>query len=248
MQSFSSQLPVCYAFQEDRGFRVASARNVGIAKARADVTVMIDSGILLATTCLEAHLARHASSSGPLALIGYVYGFGPDGERTQSLDALIDPEDTDASVQRLVQSGAFDMRESRYREHGADLRRWPAPFDIFWTCHVSVQRQPFQAAGGFNEAYNSWGGEDVDLAVRLFIGGNEFALARECVAVHCPHELRSWDRDPIIVAREQEIHERYGLYETGFYRLSRERGIDLNAAINTYGDPSRFTPVPRVRR
>ncbi|MBV9821651.1 MAG: glycosyltransferase family 2 protein, partial [Actinobacteria bacterium] len=59
VESFRDRLDVRYFFQPDEGWRVAQARNVGLAAATREVCVMVDSGVLLHSGCLAAHLDSH---------------------------------------------------------------------------------------------------------------------------------------------------------------------------------------------
>lgn len=182
--SFSDILPLTYIFQEDQGYRVARARNLGANLARGDVFIFLDSGVLSAPSFISAHLEIHDGQD--VAAIGYVYGYD-----TTSISSPIDERqfiNPGATIDLLAQSGASpDMREHAYAALGDDLRNIPAPWAFFWTANVSVTKRSFFRAGGFDEDFKSWGVEDIEFAYRLHLQGTPFLLAREAAALEYPH-------------------------------------------------------------
>jgi len=81
----------------------------------------------------------------------------------------------------------LDIREEFYDKYGDDFGDLPAPWLMFWTCNVSAPLEQVRAVGGFDEAYRSWGVEDVDLSYRLHHAGVRFVLNRDACAIHVPH-------------------------------------------------------------
>ena len=68
-QGYRDRLDLRYFFQPDEGWRVAQARNVGIAHATGEVCVFVDSGVVLHSDCLRAHLRNHQQAGGPVAVL-----------------------------------------------------------------------------------------------------------------------------------------------------------------------------------
>ena len=50
---------------------------------------------------------------------------------------------------------------------GNDMYKWPAPWVFFWGGNVSVSRKNILEIGCFDESYQTWGGEDTDLGIKL---------------------------------------------------------------------------------
>ncbi|MFC7386065.1 glycosyltransferase [Sphaerisporangium rhizosphaerae] len=189
VESFKDRLDVRYFYQEDRGYRVAKARNVGIANARGEVCVFVDSGVLLASGCLVAHLASHAAWPGPVAVVGYVYCFNEGNEDGAQMLRVIDVDDPDATIAMLRDKGQWlDIREDFYAIYGDDFADEPVPWVVYWTCDVSASTDLLREIGGFDEWFSRWGGEDVEIGYRLHRGGARFVLNREAAAIHHPHE------------------------------------------------------------
>ncbi len=183
---YADRLALRYLFQPDEGWRVAQARNLGIAAATGEVCVFIDSGVLLHSGCLRAHLRSHQAAGGPVAVCGYVYGYGAAG--AEELAGSLDRTDPDAVIDLLRGSGRWpDIRESLYARQADRLDGLPAPWILFWTCNVSVPTGQLRALGGFDEHFRSWGGEDIDLGYRLHLAGVRILLDRSASSIHYPH-------------------------------------------------------------
>ena len=186
--SYQDRLELRYFFQPDEGWRVAQARNVGITHAAGAVCVMVDSGVLLHSGCLRAHLASHERADGPVAVIGYVYGFGSEGPEAAEMIRTLDFTDADASIERMHATGRWvDVREPFYVKYADDFAALPAPWIVYWTCNVSAPTDRLRAVGGFDEQIRSWGGEDLELAYRLHLDGVRFVLDRAASSIHYPH-------------------------------------------------------------
>jgi glycosyltransferase involved in cell wall biosynthesis len=192
---FASRLRLRYFYQPDEGYRVAKARNVGIAAARGVVCVLVDSGVLLASGALRAHCEAHEKATKPLAVCGYVYAFNENNEDAVAIRASIDPFKVDETISRFNDARLYsDLREEFYAKYGDDFNHLPAPWLVYWTCNVSAKRSVLEAIGLFDENFKTWGGEDVELGYRLHRSGCSFALVRAAASIHYPHE-KSYERN-----------------------------------------------------
>jgi glycosyltransferase involved in cell wall biosynthesis len=188
--SYSDRLDLRYFFQPDEGWRVAQARNVGLAAAAGAVCVMVDSGVLLHSGCLRAHLSSHRQADGPVAVVGYAYGFATEGAEAVEMIRTLDEgvHDPDAVIELLRRTGRWpDVRELFYAKYADDFAGLPAPWIVYWTCNVSAPTDRLRAVGGFDEQIRSWGGEDLELAYRLHLDGVRFVLNRSASSIHYPH-------------------------------------------------------------
>ncbi len=185
---FQDRLDVRYFFQPDEGWRVAQARNVGIAHATGEVCVFVDSGVVLHSGCVRAHVESHQRADGPVAVCGYVYGWGREGAEAEEMLRTLDFDDPDASIELMRGTGRWaDVRDPFYARLADDLARLPAPWIVYWTCNVSAPTDRVRAVGGFDEQIRSWGGEDIDLGYRLHLDGVRFTLNRSASSIHYPH-------------------------------------------------------------
>lgn len=160
--------------QEDRGFRVAAARNAGAAAATGDVLVFLDAdtapepGYLRALTrlpalapdCLAVGRRRHADLAGAPA-DAPVERAGPERE-------LPEPAWLADGYRR-----SRDLRD-------ADDRSYRYVIGAVTAC----SRALFTAAGGFDEGFSAYGGEDWEWAYRAWLAGAVLAHVPEAVAWH----------------------------------------------------------------
>jgi glycosyltransferase involved in cell wall biosynthesis len=224
--SYRDRLALRYFFQPDEGWRVAQARNVGITHARGGVCVMVDSGVLLHSGCLRAHLASHERADGPVAVIGYVYGFDCKVAEAEEMMRTLAFDDPDASIALIRDIGRWaDTREPFYASQGDDLDGLPAPWVFYWTCNASAPTERLRSVGGFDEQFRSWGGEDIDLGYRLHLDGVRFVLDRAASSIHYPHA-----KDTAELHAQARANYRYMAkkYDTPIGRLLRQFGGALN--------------------
>jgi validoxylamine A glucosyltransferase len=203
---FRERLAISYLFQDDKGYRVARARNMGAAIARAPILVFLDSGTLAGPDLLAGHLSNHtrhrpdpeSPSCGP-AVIGYTYGYRPYDPTPGLAEAfaLLSPQQVH---ERYLADPLFrDSRHEDLAELGFDLHGMKLPWLFFWTMNVSVHAADYAAVGGFDERFLSWGGEDLELGYRLHRRGVPFVCDVRPWAVEIPHER---DRDASIASNK----------------------------------------------
>lgn len=205
-------LDLKYFFQIDCGFRVAKARNIGIENAQGDIIIFLDCGILFSSYSIERHIRNHIEEKNDVAVIGYVVGYDDFNENKEKIIELIDVDNIDESVDKMIANNLFDMREVLYKELGDNLSLWPAPWCICWTGNFSVSKKILQKYGGFDETFTSWGGEDTELGIKLYLKGVQLKLDRKAVGIHYPHE-----KEKVIISKsemkQRTIDKRRYMYE-----------------------------------
>ena len=118
----------------------ARARNRGWRAARGDSVLFLDDDIVLEPGSLLAHL--RAQERLAAAFVG---------------DVVTAPE--------IVDSSLFDYLDSRGAAKHKDGAALPARY--FLTQNVSLPRTALERVGGFDEAFSSYGFEDMEIAFRL---------------------------------------------------------------------------------
>lgn len=235
VDGYRDRLNLSYFFQEDEGYRVAKARNVGIAHARGEICVLLDSGVLLHSGALAAHLESHETSPVPVAVSGYVYCFNENNEDGELIARTIDYDDPDTTIAKLAADGAWlDIREEFYAKYGDDFSDLPAPWLMWWNCNASARTEQIRRVGMFDEWYRSWGAEDVDLSYRLHHDGARFLVNRRASSIHCPHPKSYEENMRAVAGNYRYFAAKYGtpvaqlVMDHHFHDINdiiRERGL-----------------------
>ena len=221
VKAFETKINIKYAYQVDRGFRAASARNLGIRISDAKLCMFIDSGIIVKSDCLKQHLKAHTKQNHDVVIIGYIYGYSAESEA--DFGVPIDPTNADLSIQNLTAPDAAvenvcDMRENIYRKYNDRLEDTSVPWTLVWAGHVSVNRKALFDVGLFDENYDGrWGTEDNDLGYRLYHTGRKILLCRDAVVLHLPHEVNVDSRLRDSVENCRYFNEKYNTFETQLY-------------------------------
>lgn len=215
-RSFSSDLDITYLHQEDDGFRVARARNIGIRASNAEYCILLDCGMIAASGLVQGHLSQHTAARGDTAVIGYSYGFsGSNTGREAEMREVLDTRSVNEAILFFKHNGLTDFRETRYYErYGRDLASHIAPWVAFFTCNVSCRRDTLLRIGLFDENFVTWGSEDIELGYRLFCDGVQFRLADEAQAIHYPHPQRDDMNARTDLANKKYIHQKHRSPET----------------------------------
>jgi len=186
--------PVRFVRQEDRGYRLAAARNNALRQATGDYIISLDCDILLMPDAVMAHVKSARCGwflAANRACVGAV-------ETEEALQQAMHPrllevlwEDTDRC--HLRRAHRQFQRNVWLRRLGLAKRHKPKILG----CHFSIFREDIERVNGFDEAYVGWGLEDDDFAMRLHKAGvRGRSLILEARALHLWH--------PSVVSRVAE--------------------------------------------
>lgn len=142
----------------------AAARNAGAARARAPVLLFLGDDSMCTPGLIEEHLRFHRDlPQQEAAMLGLV-------EPCPPLDQV--------DLQRWLHTAGVQFSYGSI-EPGASVS--PA---CFWTSNVSVKRELFLGAGGFDESFRDAACEDAELGVRLARHGMELSHRAQALALH----------------------------------------------------------------
>jgi GT2 family glycosyltransferase len=180
--------------QDDRGFRLAAARNLGAAAATGDVLVFLDADTApepsylreltrlpaLAPDCLTVGRRRHAELSGT---------------------PIHDPVEQLGPAHELPEPAWLTDAYRRSRDLlDADDRSYRHVIGAVTACHRTL----FDTAGGFDESFTSYGGEDWEWTYRAWLAGAVLAHVPTAVAWHDGPEWSDRDDGASLAAKNAE--------------------------------------------
>lgn len=237
VKTFENKINIKFAYQPDKGFRAASARNLGIRIADGKICMFIDSGIIVKSDCLRQHLKAHQKQDGEVAVIGYIYGYSAESEA--DFGVPIDPNNADFSIANLAAPDApiakvCDMRENIYQKYHDRIENTLVPWSLFWAGHISVSKKSLFEVGLFDENYDgNWGTEDNDLGYRLHQAGKKFLLCRDAVVLHLPHKVDVASRLKQSVENCRYFSQKYPTFETQLYFEHYAKDVSDQCSNNT---------------
>ena len=143
LESFSNNTNITVILHEqNRG--LSTARNAGINAGRGEVICFLDSDMVVKQNWIESHILV-LSEKGIIGVIGDIKL--PETEVANPLDKYL-----------------YDKRRGA-RQIG---EKGPIKFTYFLFSNTSIKRIVFQKIDLFDEIFSSYGGEDTDLAIRLW--------------------------------------------------------------------------------
>ena len=160
--------------QDDRGFRLAAARNLGARAATGDVLCFLDADCAPEPGFVSA-MSRLPALRHDVVTVG----------RRRHADLTRVPLDlplTDLPTDVVLDDPAW-LRDAYARSRDlldADSRSYRYVIGAVIACSRSF----FHETGGFDESFTAYGGEDWDWAWRSWQAGAEFAHVPDAVAWH----------------------------------------------------------------
>ena len=159
--------PIKHVWQPNKGFRAAAARNNGMRHASGDYLIFFDSDCLILPNTIKSHLQaamRRRFVAGDRKLLS----------EEQSLKVL-----NSTISKHLLETLYGELPEKPIvKEHRRYIKRTillrlglAGPRKQSLGGHFSIHREDIEYVNGYDENFVGWGGEDMDLGVRLVKAG-----------------------------------------------------------------------------
>jgi glycosyltransferase involved in cell wall biosynthesis len=175
-------IPLRHSWQEDIGFRAGRARNRAIAAATGDYIVFIDGDMVLNSHFIFDH--KRAAQRGYFI---------------QGARLLTGPNITKEMLQNSVLDLGFFSHDVKRRRHTIRnrflswllLRKVHVSQRAIRSCNQGYWKEDLVRVNGFDESMTGWGGEDNEVAARLYnVGIRRRNLKFGGLAIHLHHTSR----------------------------------------------------------
>lgn len=176
----------------------AGARNRGLQHAAGEVVLFTDADIIADPKLVESHALRHQRGPCRRAVVG-----------------------NEVQVKSLDEYERFRVDPAAHARHRPTRKR--LPWHYFLTGNASAPRQVLLEVGGFDQAFQGYGHEDLELGYRLQKAGLPIDYAPEAVNYH-------WHPVPF----PEQCSKMYlaGRSTVTFYRKHRDLRICLTMGWN----------------
>ncbi len=160
LAGLTAKVPYELRVVEGLGRGRAAARNVALAEAQGEVTILIDDDMEPAPQFIERHLASH-----------------PPGARVCVLGPVPVTVDRSSSLAARYVQAKFAAHLEEMARPGHSF----VPRD-FYSGNASLATEVLREVGAFDETFTPYGNEDVELSLRLSKAGVTFRYDPEALA------------------------------------------------------------------
>ena len=153
---FESQLVIRYFYQENKG--PATARNLGIKKARGDIVLFLDDDSLPTPNWVQTTINTWGKYHDYDGIGGYI------------------KSDEKDSIYCRVNADFFNWYLAHYSAHDSHT--------FISTCNAGYKKCILNKVGNFDEGFKNASGEDRDLNIKLLNSGAKLMLDRNILVYH----------------------------------------------------------------
>ncbi|HVU71071.1 MAG TPA: glycosyltransferase family 2 protein, partial [Ktedonobacteraceae bacterium] len=164
-------------------------RDFGVRQAEAPLLLFLDTGMIMPSWFIDAHLTFHRLHPGHVG-IGLQHGYqGMESFQQDDATAHTTEEQTVSLLEGIDIDHAYEVikrEQLQDQREGIDLATSPIPWFFGWSANLSMSRAAYDAAGGFDLELEGWGFKDVDLCYRLSRSGQTLAFVENGWGIELP--------------------------------------------------------------
>lgn len=166
-----------YFWQEDKGFRLALIKNWAINHGKGEYFLSLEGDIIPSKYLLEAYIPFLEPNL-------MLYGVRHDIEELPQSDTL------DFNLlDSLITS--YDWRWMYLH----DFETIDKPWRICSGCNLMLPMKELREVGGWDETFVKYGGDDIELAVRMWAHGTRIQPVVNAYAYHVAHKINPENKE-----------------------------------------------------
>lgn len=185
-------IPIIHVWHEDKGFRLAKIRNLGVAAASGDYIVQIDGDVIMEPHFIEDHLRTARPGH-------FVIGSRASINEKFSRQIIATRQIPTVGQIRLNCFGRMNTFRNRFLSEFLATKYKVAGKYKYYSkgCNMAYWKADFVAINGYNETMEGWGREDEELVSRLFmLGRGKRFLKMGGVVFHLWHKKAAHQNEP----------------------------------------------------
>jgi len=163
-------VPLRYYYLDNTDiFGAGMARNYGANKAQGNILLFLDQDCVADKELIKLHLKHHHSKD---VLLGYYASYQNEHENYEF-----------SRLKNDIQYMRPILPIKEFRDQLFLDKSNGEAWKCFLSGHFSIKKKIFQN-NQFDESFNRWGCEDVELGYRLHQAGTSIDFAKDCMAYH----------------------------------------------------------------
>lgn len=177
-----SSVPVSHVWHEDKGFRKSAILNKAIAQTDKDYIIQIDGDCILHSAFVKDHLQ---AAEREVFLFGSRVNIKEDFVSELFNEKISGFTFFAKGIRNRTRNLHLPLFGKMYNSRSEFSRK-------FRGCNTSYFRNDFIKINGYNEAFEGWGREDSDLALRFLNSGLRMKRLRyRGILYHIHHPIKS---------------------------------------------------------
>lgn len=199
----------------------AAARNLGAAQAEGEILLFHDADMFLAPDSVQRNHEFHRSSPGSVYMGARYEPSWRTLNRVRAGDYT--PPENPAE---------FDQRLSIPHE---SLGKTGSPWLWVYSNSLSLPRSMLLDVGGFDESFQGWGPEDLELGYRLYVhsGRNPeiFTFDPGTISFHVPHYAEWTENHKSMHCNTEYFIQKHGMFDVEVFSYSSEATASLKIPV-----------------